>query len=693
MDGYSISGNNHHSALSSGAALNGAPHPKSRDSSPIEASRLEAALEAARARLLSLQHPEGFWCGELEGSPILQSEYILLLYYVGERRSERMSRLAASLRNVQRSEGGWASYPGGPADVSTSVKAYFVLKLLGDSPDEPHMVRAREEILKLGGIAATNSFTRIYLSIFGQWDWARCPAVPPEVILLPERFPLNIYTMSSWSRSIVVPLSIIWAFRPVCDVPPEAGIGELTGRGEARRTARKARWGKGTFWGRIFRLVDHGLKAVEKLRLTPLRSKALEEAENWILERLAHSDGLGAIFPPIINSIIAFRCLGYPPEHPRLQALLHELEKLEVDEGGEMKIQPCFSPVWDTANAMTALLDAGLPPDDAAMQRGARWLLDKEVRRPGDWKRWYFADRPGGWFFEFANEHYPDADDTAEVLCVLSRVRFDDPADEARRKAAISRGLGWQLACQNRDGGWPAFDKDCDDEYLTFVPFADHNAMIDPSCCDITGRTLHALRELGFDRDAVSIRHAVAYLAATREDDGTWYGRWGCNYIYGTWLALRGLRAAGIDLAGERFRNAAAWFEGKQNDDGGWGESPESYDLPGRKGLGPSTASQTAWALMALMDLEATQSPALKAGLDYLLRTQNPDGEWHEEAWTGTGFPRVFYLKYHMYALYFPLMALAHCRRWLADDDHNEAARKCIPAAATAVGSDRRQGP
>ncbi len=611
---------------------------------------LDRTLTAAREHLLALQTPGGYWCAELEGSPILQSEYILLLYLVGERDSARMHKLAGSLRTLQLESGGWPNFPGGPADVSTSVKAYFVLKLLGDGAEAPHMVRARGEILAMGGTAATNSFTRIYLSIFGQWHWSRCPAVPPEVILLPEVFPVNIYKMSSWSRSIVVPLSIVWAFRPVYEVPAAANIDELIASGKASKTAGELRWGKGTFWGRFFRLTDWILKAAEKLPLKPLRRKALERAEAWIVQRLEHSDGLGAIFPPIVNSIIAFRCLGYPPEHPHIQSLLHELERLEVDGGAEMKIQPCFSPVWDTANAMTALLDAGVSPKDRAMRKGARWLLEKEVRHSGDWQLWHIKDRPGGWYFEFANEFYPDADDTAEVLSVLSRMRFGRPWEEENRAAAIQRGLDWQLACQNADGGWPAFDKDCDNEVLTFVPFADHNAMIDPSCCDITGRTLLALRQLDFQRDSLGIGNAVSYLLQAQEPDGTWYGRWGCNYIYGTWLALRGLRAAGVDLAQERFQKLMSWFEAKQNRDGGWGESPHSYDDPECKGEGPSTASQTAWALMALLDLGAIGSTAVAAGLDYLTRTQLPGGGWEEDAWTGTGFPRVFYLKYHMYA-------------------------------------------
>ncbi len=646
--------------------------PTSLPESAVGDRSVQGALKAAVEQLLARQEADGSWCAELEGSPILQSEYIMLLYFIGERDSERMHRLAASLRSEQIDSGGWANYPGGPAEVSTSVKAYFVLKLLGDAPDAPHMQRARREILSLDGIAASNSYTRIYLSIFGQWDWELCPAVPPEVILLPDWFPLTIYKMSSWSRGIVVPLSIIWAFKPQCEVPEHANISELIPGDATEKTVRKHRWGKGTLWGGFFYVTDFLLKFIGKLGIMPLRQKALAKAEQWIIERLEKSDGLAAIFPPIVNTIIALHCLGYSLNDKHVRSQIRELERLEVDRGpGELKIQPCFSPVWDTTNALTALLDAGLPGSHPAVVRGARWLLSKEVKLPGDWRLWYPAGEPGGWFFEYNNEFYPDADDTAEALHCLCRVEFDSDEEQQACRAAIERGLKWQFACQNPDGGWPAFDKNCDDEYLTYIPFADHNAMIDPSCCDITGRSLQALSKLGYTSESHEAGRAVDFLLASQESDGTWYGRWGINYLYGTWLAVQGLSAIGLDLSNERFRRIISWLETKQNADGGWGESAASYDDEDLRGKGESTASQTAWALMTLMDLGVTQSTALERGLEYLLTTQKDNGDWQEEAWTGTGFPRIFYLKYHMYSLYFPVMALARYQKMVTTDSHD----------------------
>ncbi len=620
------------------------------------------AIEAARRFLLSIQHEDGHWCGELEGDTILESEYILTLYFLGRADEKRVRKAAEYLRQQQLDGGGWAIYPGGPPEVSASVKAYFALKLLGDDPGAPHMAKARRVILSLGGLEACNSFTRIYLSIFGQCDWEECPAVPPEIILLPDWFPFNIYRMSSWSRAIVVPLSIIWAHRPSCPVPERAKIEELRLEGAPRR-ANVRRRGNELFWVAFFTAVDWMLKRIERVSATPLRQRALKKAEAWILERLGKSDGLGAIFPPIINTILAFRCLGYSLDDPRLKGQLRELEKLELEEEETLRVQPCFSAVWDTALALQGLRESGLPPDDRNLLRAASWLLEKEVRGPGDWKIWNREGEPGGWFFEYENEFYPDTDDTAEVLTALSKVRFPEGLEERRRQDAITRGLGWQLTMQNRDGGWGAFDKGCDNEILTLIPFADHNAMIDPSCEDITGRTLEALNRLGFDPGHPAVQRAIGFLQRKQREDGTWYGRWGCNYIYGTWLALRGLRSAGGKIGQEQFERAAGWLYQHQNEDGGWGELPRSYDEPERKGTGLSTPSQTAWALMALFAVGDTNSASVHRGILYLLGDQQYDGSWRDEYWTGTGFPKVFYLRYHLYATYFSLWALSMYQR------------------------------
>ncbi|HMK91581.1 MAG TPA: squalene--hopene cyclase, partial [Thermoleophilia bacterium] len=543
------------------------------------------------------------------------------------------------------------------AEVSASVKAYFVLKLAGDALDAPHMRLASERIRELGGVEACNSFTRIYLAIFGQCRWEDCPAVPPELVLLPDWAPFNIYKMSSWSRAIVVPLSVIWAHRPL--VPPAAGAGIEELHVPRRAAASPKRSLRERAWRRFFAMANALLWGLEKAGARPLRRRALAACERWIHERLELSDGLGAIFPPIINTLIAFRCLGYAPDDPRVRRQERELERLEIEEDGAVHVEPCLSPVWDTALAIVALAESGLAPEHPALQAAARWLLDKEVTRVGDWRRANPDGPVGGWFFEYANEFYPDTDDTAEVLSALTRVRLPAAAGEERRRKAVARGQAWLLSMQNRDGGWGAFDLGCDSEVLTFVPFADHNAMIDPSCEDITGRSIEAFASLGMAPEAPEMRRAVGFLRAKQDADGTWYGRWGCNYIYGTWLALRGLRHVDEDLRAPRYRRTLDWLRRHQNPDGGWGELPLSYDDPSTKGRGPTTPSQTAWALMGLLAAGDHSSESVRRGIDYLLRTQREDGTWHDEYWTGTGFPKVFYLKYHLYALYFPLWALS----------------------------------
>ncbi|HYK41990.1 MAG TPA: squalene--hopene cyclase [Thermoanaerobaculia bacterium] len=637
----------------------GEPDPDDPGAQPISVG---PAVAAARRYLLSIQREDGHWCGELEGDTILESEYVLLLHFLGATGERRVQKAAEYIRRQQLPEGGWAIYPGGPAEVSCSVKAYFVLKLVGDDPQAPHMVRAREVIRGLGGIAACNSFTRIYLAIFGQADWADCPAVPPELVLLPDWMPFNIYRMSSWSRAIVVPLSIIWASKPFCAVPESASLADLVVEpaGETRLGPVPARSRQERLWRTIFFAIDRGLKRLERSPWKPLRKRALRKAEGWILARLEKSGGLGAIFPPIINTVFALRCLGYPADHPKLVSQVEELRRLEIEEDETLRVQPCFSAVWDTAIALLALRESGLPPDHPELLRAARWLVEREVRLPGDWQRRAPNLSPGGWFFEYENEFYPDTDDTAEVLSALASVEFPDARDDERRLAALSRGRDWQIGMQNRDGGWGAFDRECDNEILTWIPFADHNAMIDPSCEDITGRTLHALELLGHSPESSApMARGITFLKRKQEPDGTWYGRWGSNYVYGTWLALRGLKSAGVDLSEERWQRAAVWLRRHQNSDGGWGELPRSYDDPASKGVGPSTPSQTAWGLLALLATGQGGSDSARRAVEYLLCHQLYDGSWKDAHWTGTGFPKVFYLRYHLYATYFPLWALA----------------------------------
>lgn len=633
-------------------------------SSPLAAPNVSRALDRGKDYLLDQQNADGHWRAELEGGSILESEYIFAKYVVGERPEThpKLRKAAECLRRQQLDDGGWGTFPQDSTDVSASVEAYFVLKLMGDDPDAPHMRRARRAIHEQGGVEACNTYTQIYLALFGQYDWAKTPAIPPEMILLPDWFPFSIYDMSSWTRGIVVPLSIIWALKPEVPVPDHAHIDELYTEKSAPDPVNAPEDSTERVWWHFFQTVDTVLKQAEQFPVKPLRRRALREAEEWILAHLEKSDGVGAIFPPIVNTIIAFDALGYETDDPALRSQIEELENLEIEEEDSMRLQPCLSPVWDTSQALMALLSTDLSGTHEALRKAGEWLLDHEVEEPGDVAR-VNPDVPvGGWYFEYNNEFYPDTDDTAEILYGLKHLRFDDEETEAERTAAIDRGLSWLLAMQNSDGGWAAFDKDCDNEVLTYVPFADHNAMIDPSHVDLTGRILEMLAAFGYDRSDPPIARAVAFLEDRQEDDGTWFGRWGCNYIYGTWLALSGLEAAGVDLDRPRYRRSVEWIRRQQNDDGGWGETLASYEDPSLKGTGKSTASQTAWALMGLFTADDYDSAAVRDGVRYLLRTQHADGSWSDDRWTGTGFPEVFYLKYHMYPVYFPILALAKYR-------------------------------
>jgi squalene-hopene/tetraprenyl-beta-curcumene cyclase len=641
-------------------ALNHGPARLARVDEPLRRG-IARAIGAAREHLLQIQRADGHWCGELEGDTILESEYILTMHFIARSHEDRCRKAANYLRQKMLPEGGWAIYEGGAAEVSASSKAYFALKLLGDSPDAPHMKKARQVICDLGGLDACNSFTRIYLALFGQYPWERCPAVPPEIILLPSWAPINLHEMSAWSRGIVVPLAVMWASKPYCPVPEYASIEELELDKSVNMPARRG------FWRTVFHTTDFTLKLLERKQWSPSREKALKACEQWMIEHFQNSDGIGAIFPPIINSIIALRCLGYENDHPLTSSQIRELEKLEIEEGDTLRVAPCFSPVWDTALAMNALVESGLPGDHRALQRAAAWILEKEVKEVGDWKVKNPEGSPGGWYFEYANQFYPDVDDTFQVLTALSKVRFPDGRRERLKRDAMDRALAWVQTMQNKDGGWASFDRDCDEQFLTQIPFADHNAMIDPSTIDITARGLETLSSLGFRRDDTVVLRALAFLAKEQERDGSWFGRWGCNYIYGTWLALHGLRCIGEDMMEPRYQAAACWLRAIQNEDGGWGELPASYEDPGLKGHGPSTPSQTAWALMGLMAAE-DRTDGLKRGVEYLLKSQRQDGSWKDEYWTGTGFPGVFYLRYHLYAVYFPLLALATYEKRMEKD-------------------------
>jgi len=618
-------------------------------------SRVAAATEATRRFLFTQQHEDGYWCGELEADNTLEADYIILHTMLGTVNPERFAKAARYILEHQNEDGGWSIYKGGPSNVSASVKAYFGLKLAGYAADHPALERARDKVLEMGGVTAVNTFTKLYLCFFGQYDYDACPAVPPEIVLFPNWFWFNIYEISSWSRAILVPLSICYAKKPFKKLPDEMGIEELFVGGRDRSRMHLQWSKKRVSWRNFFLVVDRMVHLFERVHIRPLRSIALKKAEKWMLERFEMSDGLAAIFPSIMNSVIAMRCLGYSIDDPQVIRAMDEFEKLGIEEGDTFRMQPCVSPVWDTAYALFALGEAGVPADDPRMVKCADWLLQKQVRNPGDWKVKNPGGQPGGWYFEFNNEFYPDVDDSAQVCLALSRV--EHPNGRYQRES-VQRAIDWIFSMQCRNGGWASFDKDNDRMVFQYVPFADHNAMLDPATVDITGRILEMLASYGYDKSHKVVKKAINFLRKEQEPDGSWFGRWGVNYIYGTMLVLRGLEAVGVDYHEPYVQQAAEWLRMVQNADGGWGESCESYDDPNSKGIGESTASQTAWAVLGLMAANDTRSDSVARGIAYLLRTQEKDGSWDEPFYTGTGFPRVFYLKYHMYRQYFPLLAL-----------------------------------
>ena len=627
---------------------------------------VDAAVTRSVGRFRALQHADGHWCGELEGDTILESEYVLLQVILGRLGDARIGKCAKYLLARQNAEGGWANYPGGTADASVSVKAYFALKLAGHDPTSAPMTAARECIHRLGGAGMVNSFTRFYLAALGQIPYEHCPSVPPELALLPKWFPLNLYAMSSWTRTIVVPLALFCAHRHVTAIPESLGIAELyrvpPTKDNLPPVARIQ--GRLVSWANFFRLCDRAIKLYERIPNNPLRRRGVEASEKWMLARFAGSDGLGAIYPPMVYSILALRVLGYAEDSSEVRWAEKQLDDLIIEEDGAMRLQPCVSPVWDTLWTMLAFADADVAPDDASLTAAADWLLDREISRRGDWTVMNPHLEPGGWAFEYNNQFYPDLDDTALALMVLDRTAR---RSEPKCRQATERAKRFLLGMQGSDAGWAAFDRDIDNEILEHVPFADHNAMLDPSCPDITARVLEVLGNLGHTPAEDFVGRAADFLLAHQEPEGCWYGRWGVNYVYGTWQTLLGLQAVGFDMADPRTVAAADWLEEVQQDDGGWGESCASYDDRDLMGQGQTTASQTAWAVMGLLAAGRPSGAAVRKGIAYLVRTQRPDGEWDEEPFTGTGFPKVFYLKYHYYRLYFPLLALGRYRRALRD--------------------------
>jgi squalene-hopene/tetraprenyl-beta-curcumene cyclase len=603
-----------------------------------------AALERGRAHLLSRQHPSGYWKAELETNVTMDAEDLLMREFLGIRTEEETALAANWVRQQQQADGGFPNFHGGPSNLSTTIEAYAALRLAGDPADAEHMKRARECALGLGGIENSRVFTRIWLALFGEWSWRDLPALPPEVILLPPWFPLNIYDFACWARQTIVPLTVVAAHRPSRPLP--FSLSELrTGMPRAPRTLSR--------WGRRFQQLDRALHAYERHPLRPLRSLSMKLASEWIIRR-QESDGCwGGIQPPWVYSLLALHLLGYPMSHPVMARGLAGLERFLIVEGDLRRLEACQSPVWDTALAMLALRDAGVAPEHPAMTRGADWLLREEIRVPGDWAVRRPRLEPSGWAFEFDNDNYPDVDDTAEVILALRAAQAGDPEAHA---AAIRRATAWTEGMQCRDGGFAAFDADNTRALCRELPFCDFGEVIDPPSADVTAHVLETLALEG-RANTPAAQRALAWLLKAQEPQGSWFGRWGANHLYGTGAAVPALVAAGLPPGHPAIAHAVRWLVRVQNDDGGFGEDLRSYDKGGEPGLGASTPSQTAWALLVLLAAGERGAPTQRA-VAWLARAQRADGDWDEPHFTGTGFPGDFYIRYHLYRLSFPLMAL-----------------------------------
>ena len=655
-------------------------------------SEAKLALDRASEHLLSLQDDVGWWRGELQTNVTMDAEDMLLREFLGVRRADQTERSAAWIRSQQRTDGTWANFDGGPGELSTTIEAYWALRLAGDEPRSEHLRAAAEFVRQHGGLKRARVFTHVWLALFGLWSWDRVPALPPEVVLLPPSVPLNVYDFASWARQTIVALSIVKACRPVHPLPFE--LEELRALEEpraigatplqpSRRRAGRAVSRRRLWLGRLDRL----LLAYERRPLAPLRRLALMRAERWIVRRQEADGSWGGIQPPWVYSLIALSLCGYPLDHPVIGRGLEGLDGFMVEDaddsrgvgapaGASRRLEACQSPVWDTALSMLALGEAGVPEDHPAIAAAASWLLGEEVRTAGDWSVRRPDLQPGGWAFEFANVNYPDVDDTVEVVLALCPLAGSSSPLRAPIDGAIGRAVRWVEGMQSADGAWGAFDANNTRALVRELPFLDFGEVIDEPSADVTAHTVEMLGVLGLG-DSPAARRGMRWLIEHQEVDGSWFGRWGVNHVYGTGAAVPGLIAAGVEPSHACIRRAVGWLEAHQNEDGGWGEDPRSYDDPAWIGRGPSTASQTAWALLAL-HAAGERSAALARGVAWLVATQRADGGWDEPQYTGTGFPCDYYINYHLYRLTFPMIALGRC---LSAD-----------AAAAAAAHDGRNG-
>ncbi|MGE5300089.1 MAG: squalene--hopene cyclase [Acidobacteriota bacterium] len=623
---------------------------------PHASGLIENAFEAIKkiqSHYLDRQEKEGFWWYELEANATITAEYMMLLHFLGIKDEARDRKMARHILRNQRTDGTWAIHWGGDGDLSTTIEAYFALKLAGYSAEEEPLRRARAFVIDKGGVEEARVFTKIFLAVFGEFDWKAIPSIPVEINLLPVWFPVNIYNLSSWARSTIVPLSVVLEMKPVRTVPEFSGVRELYATQDKKPLMTTKRLPIFS-WKKFFIALDGMLKKTENSSLRIFRNKAMDHTERWIREHQDPTGDWGGIQPAMVNSILALAARGHDVSDDAIRKGLEALERFTIERGDELLLQSCISPVWDTALTALALLQSGMEEEHPSIIEACKWLASRQISTKGDWSVKRPELEPGGWAFEFDNSWYPDVDDSAVVLMLLSRYAksgFVSSPD-------IERGVRWVLGMQGRDGGWGAFDVDNNMKMLNQLPFGDLEAMIDPSTPDITGRVLELLGMLGYDMENETVRRAIEFLRETQEEDGTWWGRWGVNYIYGTSIVLSGLRSVGEDMGSVYVRKAVDWIKKSQRPDGGWGECCESYNDPALKCSGASTPSQTAWALLALMAAGEETSENTVKGIRYLLKRQGPDGTWDEEWFTGTGFPKYFMLRYHNYRNCFPLMAL-----------------------------------